>query len=29
VIEVPFHDAEDFERLFALIVGREASDVIG
>jgi ParB family chromosome partitioning protein len=28
VIEVPFHDAEDFERLFALIAGVEASDVI-
>lgn len=29
VIEVPFHDAEDFERLFALITGSEASDVLG
>lgn len=29
VIEVPFHGAEDFERLFALIAGREASDVVG
>ena len=29
VIEVPFHDAEDFERLFALVAGIEASDVLG
>lgn len=29
VIEVPFHDAEDFERLFALIAGEEASEVLG
>lgn len=29
VIEVPFHDAEDFERLFALVAGVEASDVLG
>lgn len=29
VIEVPFHGTEDFERLFALIAGREASDVVG
>lgn len=29
VIEVPFHDAEDFERLFALIAGEEAADVLG
>lgn len=28
-IEVPFHSTEDFERLFALIAGREASDVVG
>jgi len=28
-IEIPFHSAEEFERLFALIVGREASDVVG
>jgi ParB family chromosome partitioning protein len=28
VIEVPFHDTEDFERLFALIAGVEASDVV-
>jgi len=27
-IEVPFHGTEDFERLFALIAGREASDVV-
>lgn len=29
VIEVPFHSTEDFERLFALIAGREASEVVG
>ncbi len=28
-IVVPFHDDEDFERLFALITGREAADVVG
>lgn len=28
-IVVPFHDDEDFERLFALITGREASEVVG
>ncbi len=28
VIEIPFHSAEDFERLFALIAGVEASDVV-
>ena len=28
VIEVPFHGSEDFERLFVLIAGREASDVV-
>lgn len=28
VIEVPFHSSEDFERLFALIAGVEASDVV-
>jgi len=27
-IEVPFHSTEDFERLFALITGREASEVL-
>jgi ParB family chromosome partitioning protein len=27
-IEVPFHGTEDFERLFALIARREASDVV-
>jgi len=27
-IEVPFHNMEDFERLFALIAGVEASDVV-
>jgi len=29
VIEVPFHGPEDFERIFALLTGREASDVVG
>jgi ParB family chromosome partitioning protein len=29
LIEIPFHDTEDFERLFALIAGVEASDVLG
>ena len=28
VIEIPFYSGEDLERLFALIVGREASDVL-
>lgn len=28
-IEIPFRDEEDFERLFALLTGREASDVAG
>ena len=28
VIEVPFHGSEDFERLFVLLAGREASDVV-
>ncbi|MDT8368105.1 MAG: ParB/RepB/Spo0J family partition protein [Longimicrobiales bacterium] len=28
VIEVPYHGTEDFERLFALIAGIEASDVV-
>jgi hypothetical protein len=28
VIEVPFHGPEDFERIFALLTGREASDVV-
>jgi len=28
VIEIPFHGSEDFERLFALIAGVEASDVV-
>lgn len=28
-IEIPFHSSEDFERLFARITGREASDVVG
>jgi ParB family chromosome partitioning protein len=29
VIEVPFHGTEDFERIFVLLAGREASDVVG
>lgn len=29
VIEVPFHNPEDFERLFALMAGREASEIVG
>lgn len=28
VIEVPFMDAEDFERIFVLLTGREASEVV-
>ncbi len=28
VIEVPFHDTEDFERLFAMIAGFEAADLL-
>ncbi len=28
VIEVPFHDTEDFERIFALVTGVEASEVV-
>ena len=28
VIEVPFHGSEDFERLFALLAGREASEIV-
>ncbi len=28
-IQIPFHDPGDFERVFALIAGREASDVVG
>lgn len=28
VIEIPFHGSEDFERLFALIAGIEASEVV-
>ena len=27
-IEVPFHGPEDFERIFALMTGREASDIV-
>jgi ParB family chromosome partitioning protein len=29
VIEVTFHGPEDFERVFELVVGREASEVVG
>jgi ParB family chromosome partitioning protein len=29
VIEVPYLGAEDFERLFALLAGREASEIVG
>lgn len=28
VVEIPFHDTEDFERVFALIAGVEAADVV-
>jgi ParB family chromosome partitioning protein len=28
VVEIPFLDAEDFERIFALLAGREASEVV-
>jgi ParB family transcriptional regulator, chromosome partitioning protein len=28
-IDVPFHDSEDFERLFALITGSDPSEVVG
>ena len=28
VIEVPFHGSEDFERIFALLAGREASEIV-
>ena len=28
VIEIPFLDVQDFERIFALLVGREASEVV-
>jgi ParB family chromosome partitioning protein len=28
VVEIPFLDAEDFERIFALITGKEASEVL-
>ena len=28
VIEIPFRDHEDFERVFHLITGREASEVV-
>ncbi|MEZ4424797.1 MAG: ParB/RepB/Spo0J family partition protein [Gemmatimonadota bacterium] len=28
-IEIPFHNDEEFERLFALITGRETTDVLG
>ena len=29
VIEIPFLSSQDFERIFALITGEEASDVLG
>jgi ParB family transcriptional regulator, chromosome partitioning protein len=29
VIQVPFHSAEEFDRLFALVAGREVSEVVG
>jgi ParB family chromosome partitioning protein len=29
LIQIPFHDAEDFERIFALVAGVEASEVVG
>jgi len=29
VIEVPFHSSQEFERLFAMIAGKEASEVVG
>jgi ParB family transcriptional regulator, chromosome partitioning protein len=29
VIEVPFHTAEEFERVFALVAGKEVSEVVG
>jgi hypothetical protein len=29
VIEIPFLGSQDFERIFALITGQEASDVLG
>jgi ParB family transcriptional regulator, chromosome partitioning protein len=29
VIEVPFHTAEEFERVFAIVAGREVSEVVG
>jgi ParB family chromosome partitioning protein len=29
MIEIAFHDAQDFERLFALVAQREASEVVG
>ena len=28
-IEIPFDSTEEFERVFALITGREASEVVG
>jgi len=28
VIEVPFHGSEDFERIFVLLAGREASEIL-
>ncbi|MFV2006153.1 MAG: ParB/RepB/Spo0J family partition protein [Longimicrobiales bacterium] len=29
VIEVPFHNPEDFERIFEMMAGREASEIVG
>lgn len=29
VIEVPFHTSEEFERVYALVAGKEASEVVG
>jgi len=28
VVEIPYRNPEDFERVFKIIVGREASDVV-
>ena len=29
IIEIPFHSAEEFERLYAMVVGKEVSEVVG
>ena len=29
VIEVPYHGSEDFERIFVLLAGREATEIVG